>query len=918
MMPFLANIADRLLAAYPHGLEGVSIVLPSRRAIVFFKHYLSERIEKAIWLPRFYSIEDFIAEQSGLKVLDNLSLQFRLYQVYKEHTAEEEQDSLEDFLKWSQTLLYDFNEIDRYLVDAKKLLTNLTGLKEMEQWSLGEPELTPFQEKYVRFFEHIYLWYTAYQQDLLEEGLAYQGLAYRQAAERISESAIEADKVWFVGLNALTAAEKKIIDHLVQQGKAELFWDADAHYMDDEEQEAGLFLREHFKQWGEQPISRYLSAEKEVQIIGCARQVGQAKVAGDLLDKLSPKDLEGSQTALVMADEQLLFPVLNNLPKDLAAVNITMGAPLNTSPLFSLIDRLFKLQIHRTQYQQQGFYYKDVEQLLRHPYLNVLLDKAMCHELYRQMIKRNIVFVSATYLASMLDGQYQASWKQLEQLLQPWSTAAEAMQCIKQLLLSYKELVIEEQASVESEVLFSFYTQLQILENQLEILSEPPTVKTLQTVFYQLIGKASIPFRGEPLKGLQMMGVLETRTLDFKNVILLGVNEEKLPAGKSANSFIPFVLKKFFKMPTHEERDAVFAYHFYRLLQRAEKVALVYNTQNDDFGSGEKSRFLIQLEHELSHWNMEEKLLVNPLIEKETTGISIAKTAEVYERLEEWMANGISPSALNTYINCPLQFYFRYVARIREEEEVEEFIESSSFGSLMHDALEKAYEPYIGKALSTADLHLIEEAAQDLMKVAFEEQFGERIQYGKNHLIWKVAQQLLTAYFQVEKAALATMSEAAVEWRVLEVEKELSYEEQFEGRNIQWKGKVDRLDLCGKEYRIIDYKTGKVEKRELNFKTVSELFDNPKKSKALQLMMYAYLYLKQREGEHVIAANYSFKNIKEGLISLNKPLDAALILDFEQELHALLSSLLDQEQSFEQTDKLSACLYCDFKQLCGR
>ena len=928
MNAFLANIAEQLIAQYPKGMDKVAVVLPSRRAIVFLKHYLSLKIKQPIWLPKFYSIEDFIAELSGLKVLDNLSLQFRLYQVYLENTPKEDCDDLEHFLKWSQTLLYDFNEIDRYLVDAKKLLPNLTGLKEMEQWSLGEPDLTPFQEKYVRFFEHMYTWYDAFQSDLLNDGVAYQGLAYRKAAEQIEVSELAFEEAWFVGLNALTTAEKRIINHLLSKKKAQLFWDADEHYVNNKDHESGLFLRQHFEEWGAQKCSDFFTQNKNIEVIGCAKNVGQARVAGDILTHLDSQEVEQNQTALVMADEQLLFPVLNNLPADLKSVNITMGAPLNSTPLFSLIDLLFKLHLRKEQYQQKAFYFRDIQKLLRHPYLNKLLNKGMCVYLHKQMVERNVVFANSQRLEKMLEGKFPEDWKTLSEILENWNTPEEMLKGVLGLLNHFKETLVEEKATVESEVLFSFYKSIQQLQNHLEVFPEPINLKTLRSIFFQIIGKEAIPFRGEPLNGLQMMGVLETRTLDFKNVVLMSVNEEKLPSGKSVNSFVPFVLKKYFKMPTHEERDAVFSYHFYRLLQRAENVYLLYNSQNDDFGSGEKSRFITQIFHELKHLNPTEKLLQTDVNKVEgVSEINIAKTVDVQERIKAWASGKVSPSALNTYINCPLQFYFQYIAKIRELNEVEEFIEASSFGTVIHDALEDAYKPHLGKFLTIDLLQNIEEKAYQFIAEGFENKFGDSIQFGKNHLIWKVSLQLTKTFFEGEYKLLAALKQEGKDLRLTELEKELEVSVRVNGYDFNLFGKVDRVDFTGDRLRIVDYKTGKVEDKDLNIDKWEDLITKRTKSKAFQLMTYAYLYLKKNEvhSTEVIAGNYSFKNLQNGLVEIKKPksknpmiIDAFVLSEYENVLTQLLEEISDMKCDFSQAEELAACQWCDFKSVCGR
>ena len=917
--PFLEHIAQQILAK--GNTEKLTIVLPSKRSIVFLKHYLSKHISQPIWLPNIYSIEDFITELSGLQIIDNLSLQFRLFSIFDANRPEDNDDNFEQFLKWSQTILYDFNEMDRYMVDPKALLTNLRDIKELEQWSLNSAELSPFQEKYVQFFDYLYAWYSAFKESLLNDNLAYQGLAYRQAADSIINLKHNFDEVWFVGLNALTTAENTIVNHFVTHKNARLFWDADAHYVENDKHEAGLFLRQHFQQWGSAKLSRFFENDKNIEIIGCAKNVGQSRAAGHLLANYQKQDLTNSQTALVLADENLLFPVLNNLPDTIQSVNITMGAPISSTPLFSLVDLLFKTHLKKQQYGDNKFHSKDIQKLFRNPYLSRLLEPHFLMEMNRYLNKKNIVFVSASALQKSFKGSNQ--WDILSFILGDWTDTISAIHNIKCLLDGLKDKLVKEDASVESEVLFSFYKSIQILENHLNDFEGHMDLKTLRAIFFQIIGIESIAFMGEPLNGLQMMGVLETRTLDFKNVIIMSVNEEKLPAGKSVNSFIPFVLKKHFKMPTHEERDAIFAYHFYRLLQRAQNISLLYNTQNDDFGSGERSRFITQILNELDRYNIKHKILQSEVSSMSALQpVVIEKTKDVKEKILTWASNKVSPSALNTYINCSLQFYFRYIAKIYPQDEIVEFMEAHSFGTIIHEALYEAYSPHLHVPLTP---HLIDEIKNTtllLISDGFQKEVGERMHHGKNHLLWQVAQRLTSNYFDAEQRFLSECEES---FFLTDVERSLNYSLNVDGIEFNLFGNVDRVDRVGDSIRIIDYKSGMVEQKDLTFKSFEELREEPKKAKAFQLMTYAYLYSKSisQDDTSFKAANYSLRNLEDGLIYVEQnktPLKMdALVLDkFENELKTLLSTILQDDTVFYPTDNVDACMWCDFKSVCGR
>lgn len=917
---FLENIAQEILSNRKR-IDDITIVLPSKRSIVFLKHHLSQKIDEPIWLPKIYSIEDFITELSGLSTIDNLSLQFRLYEVFNSNRPPENEDTFEQFLKWSQTILYDFNEMDRYMVDAKALLTNLRDIKELEQWSLNSAELTPFQENYVQFFAYLFEWYSTFTASLLEENLAYQGLAYRKAADSILTVKHQFDEVWFVGLNALTTAENQIINHFVTHKNARLFWDADSHYVDNEKHEAALFLRQHFKKWGRSKVTNFFEKDKNINIIGCAKNVGQSRVAGNLLNDFSKSDLSNSQTALVLADENLLFPVLNNLPESITAVNITMGAPLGTTPLYSLIDLLFKSHLKKANNPQQKFFVKDLQKIFRHPYLSRLFEPSLFKEINQYLAKERILFVSVSNLRKHFSEHHQ--WDIFSLLLGDWSQSDMCLHSIKSLLDVLKNQLVNEQASVESEILFSFYKSLQVLENHLVDFDSDMDLKTLRAIFFQIIARETIAFMGEPLNGLQMMGVLETRTLDFKNLIVLSVNEEKLPAGKSVNSFIPFVLKKYFKMPTHEERDAIFAYHFYRLLQRAENVFLLYNTQNDDFGSGEKSRFITQITNELSHLNIKEKVLNSDASHStEFEPICISKSEDVKQRIIEWATHKVSPTSLNTFINCKLQFYFKYIAKIYVEDEMVEYMEAHSFGTIIHEALHQAYQGYLEAELNADHLDQIEELSLILVDESFKKEVGQAMYLGKNHLIWKVAQRLIRNYFDAEKQFMKNTVEPL---KVTDTERSLAYDFSVNGVDFKLFGNVDRVDQIGDAIRIVDYKSGKVEQNDLKFNEFSELITNPKMSKAFQLMTYAYLYSKSvlKDDTSFKAGNYSLRNLEDGLIYVKMgktplKMDTLVLDEFEIQLKTLLSEIVDENTDFHPTTDHDVCTYCDFKKVCGR
>lgn len=929
MKPFLENIADRLLRKFPDSLEEVAVVLPSKRAVVFLKHYLSQKITKPIFLPEFYSIEEFTEQLSGLQVLDNISLQFKLYQSYINHPPKKI-DSFDEFLKWSNVLLHDFNEIDRSLVDAKSIYCNLRSVKELESWnvqdwSLSEGNLSTMQSDYISFFEGMLAWYNDFNAALLKENLAYQGMAYKVAAEQINKVDIKWNKVWFVGLNALTKSEQAIIDFLKKEDVARVFWDADNFYYNNPLHEAGGFLREQRNKWSEidfNGVGNYFEKEKvNFSVVSCPKNIAQSKVASEVIGGFSKEDLDNSNTAIVLADEALLFPVLHNLPSAIKQLNVTMGSPLKNTTLFAFIEAIFKLQIHAIKYKRKAFYYKDVIAVIEHPYFTKIMDLTSLLEFKSFIIKDNIVFIGKSNIDSYFKKDSVG-----KTIFSIWENVDDSLCVFTAIIEELRLPLVGKKGSIESEVLATFFKSLIVLkkliaENKFEI-----ELKTLQIVMQQLVAKETIPFKGEPLKGVQLMGILESRTLDFKNVIMLSVNEGKLPKGKLVNSFIPYDMKRYFNLPTYAESDAVFSYHFYRLLQRANNVTLIYNSETDDFGSGEKSRFITQL---LSEYNGVIKELVykgEDLEVVNSQSITIENIG-LEKEIKSWAEKGVSPSALNKYTNCSLSFYYHYLAKIRVDDEVDEYADSSTMGTAIHNALDKCYPLGV---LSEQFLKENREVILNEIEKNFIEVLSKQsMQEGKNYLSLQIAQKLTSDFLNLEIGLLKKANANNQQIKIIGKEEELNHKIIIDDITFKLIGKADRVDFEGDTLRVIDYKTGKVEDKEVAFTEYDELVDDPKKAKAFQLLMYVYLYLKmnpQYVGFDVVAGNFSFKNLKPGLLRVGKKIgrnkkevlkiDNNVLGEFEQQLEIILYKILNDD--FKQAQDIKSCEWCDYKSICKR
>ena len=444
MNPFLKNIAKQLLNLPKEVLRQTVVVLPSRRSILFLKNHISKSIDQPIFSPTFYSIQDYITELSGLGLVDNLTLQFKLYEVYKSSIIDGDVEDFDAFLKWSQTLLNDFNELDRYLVDPEQLFCNLTDLKEIDQWTLNDSDLTPFQKKYILFFEKMHIWYVSLKKKLLIDNLAYQGLIYRKVAEEIHLKKISVDQIWFVGLNALTKSEYEIISYLKKIGKAKLFWDSDIYYMNNLDHEAGFFLRQYQDEWGGMEPSDCFSGLKNINFIGCPKNIAQVRAASEIISHCDRKDLSSGKVALVLPDEQMLLPVLNNLPADLEFINITMGSPLNSTPLYNLLDLIIGMQARMQKNKNKGFYFKDVQKLLRNQYINYLVDKSILNKIDSEICQQNIIFINIAFFKLYNDNI-------LLQLLSPWC-ASDFLLAIQALISELKEVLVSSSTNLESEV----------------------------------------------------------------------------------------------------------------------------------------------------------------------------------------------------------------------------------------------------------------------------------------------------------------------------------------------------------------------------------------------------------------------------------------------------------------------------------
>ena len=929
-----------LMERYGSQLGNVCIVVPNRRAGLFIRNIIGQAATTPVWAPDIFAQDDFMAKLSGLTVADKLTQLFYFYEVYKDLEGEDAR-SFADFIHWAPSLLADFNEIDQYMADTHQLFTYLNEAKAIDMWNLGRTELTDFQKRYLHFWNKLQDFYKALNAKLSTDGLAYQGMAYRKAVEHVAipKATAQWERIFFLGFNALTVAEEQVMKHLVADAKAEIYWDADHFYVDNDAHEAGKFLRKYRGFFGDnfEWIGDYLrDTNKEIEIIGVSGNVAQAKYAGKLIDDLAVANngnVDG--TALVLADESLLLPVLNALPPAVETINVTMGYPLKYTPVASFIDAVFSLTINSLKFSEgrseQRYYFKDVITLTGHP-LFILLSggKPEATTIQYEISSHNYVFLNKKLLGELLGEDL------VEKLLFRKKEEGENLPLqfaiyLDGIVTLLKDKIVAEADSTPAsdlklEYLFTYHKYLQKLQGLISNQSPVGDLQTLRLLFNQLISTSTLPFYGEPLNGLQIMGMLETRTLDFDNVVMLSVNEGVLPQGKAGHSFIPADVKRNFELPTYTDKDAIFAYHFYRLLQRAKKVWLLYTTQSDGgIGSKERSRFITQIVNELKGPKINEKLLDIPMAAAVENEITIQKSEAVIAKLLEQGVTGFSPSALTMFLTCPLQFYFRHIAGLKESDTVKETIEANKLGDMVHKTLEELFKPFIGVELKAEHVETMQLRASTLMEGIFEAEFGrDNYLYGKNLLIYRVSKKFVDNFLHFQKEFVVSETGKGLPITVTGLEIPLLAPITINNHTVNIRGNADRIEESGNRLRIIDYKTGAIDAYELKFNEWDDLLNNLDKAKSIQLLTYAWLYKQMApETGTIIPAILAFTKLSNGLMACQTPGGNGTISDkdftnFEGVLKTVLDNLFDTSQPFNQTPEKTSCRYCPYNGICNR
>lgn len=915
---FLHQLAKEILKNNFDNLSELVIILPNKRAKVFLLDELKKQVSTNIFAPEIISIEEFIQNIAGIRSIDSVELLFEFYEVYLSVTEKEKQEPFETFANWAKTLLQDFNEIDRYLLEPDKILKYLENIKEIEHWAVDINKRTELIDNHLIFWKKLPEYYHSLYAYLSKKGIGYQGLVYREAVENLNHFSENNTKPFvFAGFNALNQAEEKIIQHLLAQGNAKIYWDIDETLLHDTFHDAGLFQRRFKSSWSYYKtnpyewISNEYSTEKNIQVIGTSKSIGQAKIAGDIIQKhITENNSNLQNVALVLGEENLLLTVLHSLPAEIDALNITMGFTGKNNPAQLLIAKLFKL--HTTSLSRNAssyvMYYKDVLDVLTNPLIEPYLK---ADELISTINRNNFTFITHKKLEEL----YPIENELFQLLFQKWDTnSVTVLENLSQILLKIKSnLSYDNNPEVSGEKVTNafVYAVFKVINKMISYFSEHQKIDDIQTlhaIYKQIIDLAEVSFEGEPLNGLQIMGVLESRVLDFETVIITSVNEGKFPAGKSTNSFIPYDVKREYGLPTFKEKDAIYTYHFYHLLQRAKNIYLIYNSDSDGFDAGEKSRFITQLEVEKRPKHNLTFDFYNPNVPNIAyEPIVIEKNESIINRLKEIAEKGFSPSSLTTYIRNPIQFYFQRILRISETDEVEENIAVNTLGTIIHGALEELYKPFIGRILTKTDVESCFKKIDTEVLNQFKEVYKEgEIKKGRNLLAFEVAKRNVFNFLKMEIDLLESGDEVQI------IALERTFERILDDKRLPFpvliKGNVDRIELRNGRIRIIDYKTGKVEQKSVTLKDWTGLTQDIKNDKIIQILAYAFMFEKEVKNREIEAGIISFKNLKSGFLPFNfKPekesfevISPEIMENYLEEIVILLQEILDVDVAFEE------------------
>lgn len=939
MESFLGHVADHILQNYGDTLDRLTVVFPNKRAGLYLKKELASRLTKTSWLPHITTIEEAICDWTGNNLADPLKLRFDLMEIHLElHT--DNNISMVDFGTWAEQFMRDFDEIDHYIVDAAKLFDYLTEAKAIELWHPDGSPLSTYEMDYLAFYRSLIHYYNTLKERLKSNNTAYPGMLYRSLATDKTQELLQqipSGNILFAGFNALSPAESGLITSLLDSGKAEILWDLDRYLYEENqfgEHEAGHFARRFFKRRQQDTIhwvdDKLLETEKKITLTAVPGHVLQVKAFADsLIESLMDPTGKMEKTALVLADESLLSPVINSIPDQVDNFNITMGLPFHYSPVYQFIQMVFDLHLGASNSKESiEFQTKVLLKLLGHNLWASMLDKSeqqQLNEVKTGLLSTGRLYNSRENIVEKINEKHLYSF--INKMLTSWQKKlAITFQGLDALLNEMAALMIRQAENHANILLLNhlsaagrIITRLQSLLQHKDHLID---LKGLRKLFVQLAPSVGVSLYGEPLQGLQIMGLLETRNLGFERVYLLSANEGILPGTKHSQSLIPYDIRRQFGLPSHYEKQAVYAYNFFSLLKDCSEMHIFYNSEPDPLGGGEKSRYLLQIEHELCRLNpkiaLTQSVFTFPLkTAMAPIEIKVEKGKGLIQLLEKKASTGFSPTSLASFISCPLRFLLNDLLKIESPDELNESIGMDVLGTVVHESLYKLYKPYLNNTLNKGIISKLIKDADKILEETFKVEYknGETA-FGKNRLIVEVAGKFVEQFLQYEARELVE-----TEVLLLGLETRLEHKLNLNGRMILLKGTADRIDRRNGTTHIIDYKTGSVSKSDLSCTEWEELVIDENKAKALQLMIYSYLYLKNNPEANAgqIEGNIiSLRKLSDGMMAAKFPDEGFDVAKAEGVLASILQNIFDPDQPFGQTKEIATCRYCDFKDMCQR
>lgn len=973
MKAFLEEVAIDIIQKHKK-LNRVCIVFPNKRSGHFFRKYFGQAVGKTSWSPNIYTIESLIKKFSGFLVPDKLTLLFSLFETFSQVFDNERYYnhkltySFDKFYSTGELLLSDFNELDNYLIDVNQIFANIKDLAEIDAqynfldeehieaiklfWqNFSDKNQSIEKQRYLELWKKIPEIYHIFSNHLINSKRAYTGLINRYVVEKIESKELRTnyfEKYVFVGFNALNKAEKKIFSYLLKEDKATFYWDIDEYYIIDKKQEAGFFLRENIKIFPNELNKKYpkniKEKTKDIEIIGVPLEIGQAKSIQVILEKYikeNKDNLKLDRIAIIFTDEHLLFPVLHSLPPQIENINITMGYPFKDTPLYSLIDNYLKLikQIQNTD-EAIKYYHKDVFSILQHPEI-WSLNKDLSEMVIAHIKESNKIYIPEDYLLAYKHPLFNLFFKEIDLSDNGINVLTNLLDILSYLFTEKNKDDIKE--NLDNEYIYQVYVQVKrfrelIVQYAGKIsLSIDITIKFLR----QLLDSIRIPFGSEMIDGIQLIGIMETRNLDFDKIILLNMNEGIFPSTSKKASLISENMRFAFDLPVIKYQDSIFAYFFYRLLQRSKNISILYNNITNYNSSGELSRFVNQIIFE-SDLKIVHKQFRNDLKPVVNQPILVEKNEQIMAMLQQFIAQGnfakktFSASAINKYLNCSLQFYFKYIAKIEEPTEIEEEMTPISIGNILHFSIESIYKEVLDKkkanVIEKADFKNIYPLIEKYVILGFKHEFDIPTKHefeftGTNIIIKDVINEYIKNILKYD--------ESITPFHIIDLEQRKGYSTKIQfnhngnTKNVIFYGVFDRIDIKDGVYRIVDYKTGNVKN---TFSSIEALFDSENSSRngiILQALLYALIFknLPEYKNVNINTAIYGVRNIVQTSFTPYLKYNRKILMPntllellpaFKDQLSNLISEIFNKEIPFNQTKNQDNCLYCPYKEICSK